>query len=178
VFLIISPTLEPQLSFLSLILALKPEKIASPLALGIWLNPASETFNPTLDGLAPWSDLWIPLPLARVIVRDIGVDRLFWDRRGRGLLGDVDDAVSWEEDGGWSHKYVFFFKSKPTLMDSWLPAKSHLPTSSYSFDNLITTKWPSIEIIPDQRCVSCDRRTLEPKLIRLGSYTCWNRATG
>jgi hypothetical protein len=40
------------------------------------------------------------------------------------------------------------------LISSWLPAKSHLPTSSYSFDNLLSTKWPSIEIIPDQRCVS------------------------
>jgi hypothetical protein len=57
-----------------------------------------------LNGLAPWSDIWIPLTLARVVVRDIGAERLFWDKKGRGLLGDVDDAVSWEEDGGWSHK--------------------------------------------------------------------------
>jgi hypothetical protein len=76
------------------------------LALGIWYNPTPNTFNSTLNGLAPWSDIWIPLTLARVIVRDIGAERLFWDKKGRGLLGDVDDAVSWEEDGGWSHKYV------------------------------------------------------------------------
>jgi hypothetical protein len=42
--------------------------------------------------------------LARRILRDIGAARLFWSSDGRGLLGDVDDAVSWEEDGGWSHK--------------------------------------------------------------------------
>jgi hypothetical protein len=104
--LIISPTSEPQLSFLSIILALKHHKLASPLSLGIWYNPTPDTFNSTLNGLAPWSDIWIPLTLARVIVRDIGAERLFWDKKGRGLLGDVDDAVSWEEDGGWSHKYV------------------------------------------------------------------------
>jgi len=92
-----------------------------------------------------------------VIVRDIGAERLFWDKKGRGLLGDVDDAVSWEEDGGWFHKYVHFLWGV-MLKCSWLPAKSHLPTSSYSFDNLLSTKWPSIEIIPDQRCVSLHTR--------------------
>jgi hypothetical protein len=102
--LIISPTLEPQLSFLSLILALKNEKLPSPLSIGIWYNPPSETFNTTLNGLAPWSDLWIPLNLARIIVRDIGAERYFWDKKSRGLMGDIDDAVSWGEDGGWSHK--------------------------------------------------------------------------
>jgi hypothetical protein len=84
-------------------LALEPEKLASPLSLILRYQP-NPPFSPALDGLAPWSDLWIPLPLAREVVGDIGAQRLFWANKGRGLLGDVHDAVSWEEDGGWSHK--------------------------------------------------------------------------
>jgi len=63
-------------------------------------------------------------------------------------------------------------------MDSWQPTKSHLPTSSYSFDNLLTTKWPSIGVIPDQRCVSfnilnSETEADQPRFIHLLEQSDW-----
>lgn len=84
-------------------MALQPKALPHPLSILIQYDLGG-TLNPTLDGIAPWADLWVPLGTARRIVQDIGAGNLFWGEKGRGLLGDVDDAVSWEEDGGWSHK--------------------------------------------------------------------------
>jgi hypothetical protein len=62
-----------------------------------------------ISGNAPWLDIWLPLDIARSVIKQIkGAQRLFWDKdiHGRGLLGleAVDGAVSWEEEGGWVHK--------------------------------------------------------------------------
>jgi hypothetical protein len=99
------------LSFLSLILALQPNEFASPLAFLNRYTYNHSDLDFTLNGLAPWADFWLPLRAARSIIRSIGNDRFFWDEEGKGLLGDVDHAGSWEEDGGWSHKFVVAFPS-------------------------------------------------------------------
>lgn len=92
------------MSFLPIILALR---IAyTPLSLLVEYGLTPNQYSLDVDGVAPWADLWVPLDTARKIIRDIGASRLFWDDRGRGLLGKVGDAVSWEEGGGWYHKSV------------------------------------------------------------------------
>jgi hypothetical protein len=105
VYLVISPSHEPHLSLLPVLLTLELESQLDPLSVLLKCD-IGKSFNPTLDGVAPWADLWVPLGIARQILHDVGAGRLFWSKDGRGLLGDVDDAVSWEEDGGWSHKSV------------------------------------------------------------------------
>lgn len=40
------------------------------------------------------------------------------------------------------------------MSNSWLPSKSHIPPSSYCLQTLLSTEWPGIELIPEDRCVS------------------------
>jgi hypothetical protein len=104
VYLTLPPSHPPHLSLLPLILALTP---TSPIHILRLLPPSSYTL--TLDGLAPWTDIWVPYKTARELCEVLGFGRLFWDeeRKGRGMLDDrVGEAVSWEEDGAVCHKSV------------------------------------------------------------------------
>jgi hypothetical protein len=87
---------------LPLLLALSP---TSPIHI-LRLFPPGQ-YDLTLHGLAPWTDIWVPLPLAREVCGLLGVGGLFWDEKqaGRGLLAErAGEAVSWEEDGMVCHK--------------------------------------------------------------------------
>ena len=106
IYLTVLPTHSPHLSFLPLLISLFP---TSPLHL-IKLFPPHETANSyshDLQGNAPFVDIWVPLPRARELCRQLGIDRLFWDdkRPEVGLLSQrVGDAISWEEENAICHK--------------------------------------------------------------------------
>lgn len=100
----ISPSHPPHVSFLPILLALKVS--ITPLSLLVEYALSPNQFSLNIDGTAPWDDLWIHLDAAREILRDLGAERIFWDEKGRGMLGKVADAVSWEEADGWYHKWV------------------------------------------------------------------------
>lgn len=47
-------------------------------------------------------------------------------------------------------------------IDSWLPSAGSIPASTYSLDKLLTTPFPGIELIPDDRYVRLRGRSLSP----------------
>lgn len=104
----ICPSHAPHVSLLPILLALRAP--ATPLGVLIEYGLSSAEYSLDIDGVAPWPDFWVPLDTARPIIQNLGAARLFWDvgakAGSKGMLGNVADAVSWQEGDGWYHKYV------------------------------------------------------------------------
>jgi hypothetical protein len=68
------------------------------------------------------------------------------DNAGHRLLGRILES-GWS--GGTARTKAYMADS-----DSWTPNKSHLAPSTYCMHTLLTTQWPGIDLIADDRCVS------------------------
>ncbi|ORX37398.1 hypothetical protein BD324DRAFT_447564 [Kockovaella imperatae] len=141
IYLTLSPTHEPHLSVLPLLLSLVPP--LAPLQILTTLKLHQGEYSLELNGEAPFIDFWVSFDKAREICDYLGVSRLFWDEKdkAKGLLGkDVQRAVSWDESHALGH--------------NWLPSPASLPPSSYSLSALLDTPFGSISLIPGERCIT------------------------
>ncbi|OCF41857.1 hypothetical protein I317_04367 [Kwoniella heveanensis CBS 569] len=140
IYLTLDPAQPPHMSLLPLFMTLSP---TSPLQILASLRLAPEHYSLTMEGIAPYIDIWAPLSLAREVCAKLGVGRLFWDDEDplRGLLGmEVDDAMSWDDGEGIGH--------------NWLPPTSQLPRSAYSLSSLMSAPISGPAIIQDNRFIT------------------------
>ena len=115
IYLTLTPSHQPHLSFLPLLLSLTPP--ITPLHLLTTFHLSPKDYSIDVDGIAPFVDIWVEWGTARTVCEELGVARLFWDTNGakgsegdgggKGLLSEtVRRAVSWDEGGCFGHKSV------------------------------------------------------------------------
>ncbi|WWC86435.1 uncharacterized protein L201_001312 [Kwoniella dendrophila CBS 6074] len=151
IYLTLDPSNRPHLSLLPLFLTLN--LTSSPLSIlsTLHLKPNSPILDPgtekdyslTLNGIAPFKDIWVPINLAKKICENLNVNRLFWDDNdlSKGLLSVLMNEIqSWDDGLAIGH--------------NWLPPSAQLPKSAYSLSTLLATPLAGLDVIQDNRYIT------------------------
>ncbi|GAA5950093.1 hypothetical protein JCM21900_004595 [Sporobolomyces salmonicolor] len=100
------------------------------------------TYDFTLGGIAPFSDLWVSLKVAREVAKELGV------------LDELAGLLEWETRRAWSVED----KEESGIVHNWKIASDRIAPQDYSTQSMLSTTFPRLSLLPSGAQV----RTLLP----------------
>ncbi|GAA6022362.1 hypothetical protein JCM8202_000877 [Rhodotorula sphaerocarpa] len=92
----------------------------------------AKSYDTTLGGIAPFTDLWVPLRLARQVVAELG------------RLHELAQLLAWESRRAWTVED----REEGALLHNWRIASEHLASGDYSTRNMLSTPFFRIDLLP------------------------------
>ncbi|GAA5922682.1 hypothetical protein JCM1841_001103 [Sporobolomyces salmonicolor] len=100
------------------------------------------TYDFTLGGIAPFSDLWVSLKVAREVAKELGV------------LDELAGLLEWETRRAWSVED----KEESGIVHNWKIASDRVAPQDYSTQSMLSATFPRLSLLPSGAQV----RTLLP----------------
>ncbi|GAA5864815.1 hypothetical protein JCM3774_004238 [Rhodotorula dairenensis] len=137
---------EPFISLARILLACS----ITPIEALLRFPHVGDAYDPTLGGLAPFHDLWVPLQLARQVVDELG------------RLDELEALLDWESRRAWTVED----REEDALLHNWRIPADCLSSGDYSTQAMLATPFDRIVLLP----AGNQLRTLLPPLDEIPQF--------